>query len=443
MKFLFFGLFTLLLSCSHLPKSVSLHVEQIELNLERLDSELVTAYEAKKLRTLEVVGIPKSATDPYELQGLIFFPYEYPLPSSKKRYQALTLGLELKERRIFPREFFLQANFEHPRQANFVDLDSDGRVDLIVSDHGHDEEPFAGAYTQFFFQNQKNQFEMANYQTRLGYWFSSCSVNIDRKRSLTLLISTGTEAGDFPTGPKLLEVTSGREFRVHGLPPNIANTRVRKYLSCAFSPERPFELYLGVMDGEVHSGAPLDYRFALNISGSDFQIESNSLPMPAKKGASDRGTIELKAIDIDGDSLSDLASNSHDHQFSRGLVELFRGREAGALRPWQVFNPSDSPVPVARDYFIPRFHLVDLDHNGLLDVIYFTGQSGSEFDSKAKSSVHLHLQQAGGTFIDVSDQIPNNKDLQGLTPVTLEDGTKGLLYILGPRRYELFRFSVM
>ncbi len=431
----------LLISCSHVNRGVELRFQHLELSVGPLDSALVDAYENRSLQTLEVVGIPKTESDPYDLQGLLFFAYEYPLPVAKKRYQPLTLGLEVSERRIFSQKFFHEASFEHPRQATFADLDHDGRIDLIVSDHGHDEEPFAGAYTQFFFQNEEHLFEKTPYQTRLGYWFSSCTLGVDKERTLILVVSTGTESGDFPTGPKLIEVNSSRKFIVHGLPPSITDTRLRKYLTCAFRPQAPFEVYLGMMDGEVKSRAPRDYRFALKVSQQDFNFESKPLPMPPKSGESDRGTIELKAIDIDGDGLIDLASNSHDHQFSAGLVEFFMGVPGGGFKPWRVFNPSDSAVSVAKDYFIPRAHLADFDQNGRLDLVFYTGQSGSDFDPKAKSSVHLYLQQENGQFIDVSNQIPNNKDLQGLTPVRLKSGAMGLLYIYGPRQYELYQLS--
>lgn len=439
---LIFILFFLCAACkqskpqAHL--AVQFKVESIPLYLTMLKGGDIESYEKNQLRTLEVVGVPIGNRS-LEIGGVLFYPYEYPLPKDSaelKKYHPIGIAFDLKEKKFFPKDYLAGVSLEHPRQSNFFDLDQDGLIDLIISDHGHDEEPFAGGEVSVYFQESDHTFKRHPINLPRGYWFSSCSKKIDSDRTLSMLVSTGTEAGTHPTSPILLEVKRDRTVRVI----EIAETKKRHYLSCAFSKAREQEVFLGPMDGQKGLSGALDERFTFS---PDYKSWSR-LSLASKGSDEARGTIEMKAMDIDGDSKEELTTNSHDHKLSRGLIEVLK-QEGPDFLLWKIFDPLKSKVVPAKDYFIPRFHWVDLDQNGLVDLLFSTGQTGPEFDSRAKSTIHLYLQVAPGEFQDVSDRLPNNRDLLGLLPLSFTEGEKsqpGILYVLGPRVYELYTLRI-
>ncbi len=410
--------------------SVEVSVARVDLDLSALKSAEIEAFLENQYRTLEVVAIPSSADSPYKLQGLLFYPYQYPLPAAKSSYESIGVAIDESGRKFTARNFLPTQKFKHPRHTNFFDLDRDGLVDIIVSDHGHDEEPFEGGEVKIFFQRPDQTYELASFTAPLGYWFSSCSKNFGPDQTLSLLVTTGTEQAKKASGPLLISIDKNRKITHHKIPAAIANSSSRHYLSCAFIGEN--RLLLGPMDSQKLGTSARDFLFEYDLASNRWE----ELELPTKNQDFSRGTIELKNFAQKEGSEFIYAANSHDSKLSRGLIEL-----TSLKNLIHVFDPHDSTVRAARDYFIPRFHLVDLDGNGLNDILFYTGQTGSEFDPRAKSTIHLYLQTRPNTFVDVSNSLPNHKDLIGLSPIWFEQQGRahlGLLYIYGPREMELF-----
>lgn len=406
------------------------HQRALTIKFKESDQRFLTA-ESTNLSTLEVM--PIVWPHPQKEQGLLFFIYQYPLPQKLRSYAPITMKFDAENLTFEVVSLFDKGvEFAHPRHAQFVDFNQDSQLDLIVSDHGHDVLPFKGGRVSFFSGGDDLSFKKQSADLPVGYWFSSCSARSRDNVSYTLLVSTGTsELAGAHVGARL--VSHPELERSLPLPRELADPSYRRYLSCTFidiNGDAHEDLIMGQMDrpGQNESERMRDFLF---INNGDFTFSAAPTPLPPKYGHQGWATIDLKSIDMDGDGDLDVISVSHNPKFTTGVVELFQN-DSGRLVPGKTFHAvSARNFDVPLSYFIPRAHVLDLDGNGKLDVLFHTQQTGLDRDDFTRSSVHLFLQGEQGQFIDVSEHLSlNNLWLENVLPITMASGQSALLYII-------------
>lgn len=416
---------------THLHDELELFEQKtLTIHFNESDQSFLAA-ESANLSTLEVVPIVWPG--PNAEQGLLFFIYQYPLPQELRSYAPVGMKFDAQKLSFSVSSFFSpDVQFAHPRHAQFVDFNQDSLLDLIVSDHGHDVLPFKGDRVSFLSGSADSTFQKVATNLPVGYWFSSCSTRSRDNIHYTLLVSSGTsELAGGEVGPRL--VAYPQLDHSLPLPPELADPTYRRYLSCAFidlNGDGHDDLIMGQMDRP-----PLDesrsMRDFLFINNGDFTFSPAPNLMPTKYGDEGWATIDLQSIDMNGDGKRDLLSVSHNHQFTTGVVELF-SHDTHSLKATHTFHARASQRhEVPPSYFIPRAHVLDIDGNGKLDVLFHTQQTGPDRDEFTRSSVHLFLQGEQGQFVDVSEHLSlNNLWLENVVPLTTASGQSALLYIL-------------
>jgi Ca2+-binding RTX toxin-like protein len=284
----------------------------------------------------------------------------------------------------------------HAREVIVADLNSDGRPDLFVADHGYDAPPFPGSPNALVLSSGSG---LINALSRLpaisnNFSHSAEAADIDGDGDLDIFVGNGGDPRPYfliNDGAANFTLSRAGLPAIAGAPLNAQSETWNSEAFLDVDRDGDLDLFLGT------SGASaMPNRLFLNDGKGNFTVAPVNPPMPAIADIRTTNNVDAKSFDVNGDGLPDVVSS-----FSRD-------DGTGAFRPYVqvLINNGDltfrdetlSRLPASTrlpdGQFINRIEIVDINGDGFLDLFASNGMR-----------TPIYLNDGTGRFIEMPEGV--------------------------------------
>ena len=279
----------------------------------------------------------------------------------------------------------IKSKVVHVRHMSQKDINKDNNPDLLIVDHGTDTDPFPGGINRLFLSHEEGYKEIILNKNDLMYSFFSgiSDYNKDGKEDLFIQNPTGKFPLGFYSQDNQLKWTFSSEAF-----PNSLTQFEHSYLASLFEDidhDGDEDLILG---GHDRKDQPFDI-FLLNNNGKF--IWSPSQVFPKRKENQNWGTVDIKKFNSNS-----FIHVTHDDKFTKGSFQIFQISKDLKIKELDL----DLKLK-GENFWIPWANIIDLDQNGLDDIVLTYRATKMPFklpynlsilmNPGTKSFKHIHL----------------------------------------------------
>lgn len=299
----------------------------------------------------------------------------------------------------------LNLKMTHPRHALSYDANNDQKQDIFLVGHGTDVHPFPGESSYLLLQNDDSYEPILIGQPAFTF-FTAIGNLLEKNKKIVYLSNSGNH--ELP-GPQLVYFDQNKLLQYKfSLPKKIAS-RTQVFLASHFADldnDGIDELILGGHDGNYTTQRSTgDSIFKFDINASTWKETS----LNQRIGGETWGTVDIKSVHLNNDSLLDLVTVSHNHGFYQGGLQIHINQ--GNLK----FNTNSHTYKswANKRWWIPWIVPGDINKDGLTDLLFITRHNGPS-ETELHPLLLINLGSKG--FIDVSKNItwPEKNIINGL-----------------------------
>jgi len=250
---------------------------------------------------------------------------------------------------------------QHPRQMLIADFNGDGRSDIFIADHGQDSNLFPGYQNTLVLSSPGGKMINAtsNLPQQSDFTHSAASGDIDGDGDVDLFV--GNIYGDTKVPPQVWVNDGSGSFSIDDkrIPVRFTDFSFGTYTASQFvdiNKDGFLDLILGAAND------PSTPVLLLNDGYGYFEELPNAFP---PKLCSEKDiTLYIESTDFDNDGLPDLILASTSRYKGRYLQILINNGDG----TFTDETKSRLPQSINSDEWIITINLVDLDHDGDLDI---------------------------------------------------------------------------
>jgi len=280
---------------------------------------------------------------------------------------------------------------QHPRQMLIADFNGDGHADIFIADHGQDTDPFPGYQNTLVLSSPGGKLIDAtgNLPQQNDFTHSAAFGDIDGDGDLDLYI--GNLYGGDGSPPQVWVNDGSGVFSIEGghIPGKFTDISINKYTSSNFADVNNDGFVDLILGGDSISQSVV----LLNNRNGQFVEVPNAIP--SKAMLDDDIALFIETYDFNSDGLQDIIIAYTRYYQGRYLQILINNGDATFTdetknRLLQTYNEKEWIITV---------QLVDLDHNGSMDITTST-MGGESVD------LPIYLNDGGGFFSPLSYTLP-------------------------------------
>jgi len=281
---------------------------------------------------------------------------------------------------------------QHPRQMLIADFNGDGRSDIFIADHGQDIDPFPGYQNTLVLSSPGGRLMDAtsNLPQQSDFTHSAAFGDIDGDGDLDLYV--GNLYGGDGSPPQVWVNDGSGVFSIEGghIPGKFTDIPINTYTSNKFADVNKDGFVDLILGGDSISQSVV----LLNDGTGQFAEVPDAIP-PKPWSEEDIASF-IGTDDFDGDGLQDLiiAFTSIYYQ-GRYLQILINNGDA----TFRDETENRLPQTDTQNEWIITIQLVDLDHNGSMDIT--TNTMGGE-----SVDLPIYLNDGNGFFSSLSYTLP-------------------------------------
>ena len=219
-------------------------------------------------------------------------------------------GFTLASQSAFP---WQTLNTVHPREIAFVDFNGDGRADVYVASHGWDASPWPGEQNRLYLSNPDGSWRDAttiSLPQQLDFSHSVTAGDVDKDGDLDLYV--GNVYGQTRFLPYILindgkgnfALDAGRLPAGTGQLLDLFNFKATSSLLSDLNGDGYVDLVLG-NEGDI-PGKDKHSLILWNQAGQFSAAATTSLPFNSAFGGDNTTTVDVQAVDLNGDGRKDL-----------------------------------------------------------------------------------------------------------------------------------------
>lgn len=325
----------------------------------------------------------------------------------------------------------------HIRDVRVADFNGDGRMDVLLADHGTDTAPFPGGQTRILIQTADGKLrdETATRLPIIDAFTHHISVgDIDGDGDLDIYMCNIYNQAQ--VGPRLY-LNNGQGFftaNTNRLPVSLT-TLQRKFTASAFvdvDGDGDFDLVLGFHD-PVNSAAPKDRDAILLNDGTGNFTFAPDTAMPLRYASDQWETIAIAPGDFDGDGRPDLIMVVT-LGYRQPYLQLLLNNGNGTFRDATGQIPQSWPAPTATfsTNWVSWVRTADFNNDGRLDFVC------TIFGAPPK----LFLNMGGAQFVEASELLPSAPTQTVLAGDFTADG-RADVFVLGQNRTYTFASNLL
>jgi Repeat of unknown function (DUF5648)/FG-GAP-like repeat len=320
----------------------------------------------------------------------------------------------------------------HPQQIILADLQGNGRPDIFVADHGYDASPFPGHQQKIMEWNGNGQLFDATSTVlpqELSFTHRAAVGDIDNNGTLDLFYANLPNAT--APRPQLLVNNGAGSFALDQpalptavtQPGALGNTGV---LLTELNGDGYADLVLGGWD-PLHTGMHSSIVYLNDGHGSFASSNPITLPAPAIPLMSGIGPValDIKSADLNRDGRPDIVIDWTNGDYTAHYYQILINQGGGVFadQTQQLL-----PQTIQNDYWTTHIYLVDLQNNGVFDLV--SQPNGGV--SPSAPTVYLndgtgHLA-AAGTFGNAGDIITPLNEGGRVDFVAIGGSGRGTIY---------------
>jgi Ca2+-binding RTX toxin-like protein len=393
------------------------------LSTQTLDANYVT----RSLAEAFAVDINGDGHDDLFLTGLSFPPQDNTAQPGRVVFGDGRGGFTLAAQSVFP---WQTLNTVHPREIAFADFNGDGRTDVYIASHGWDANPFHGEQNRLYLSNSNGSWRDATstLPQLLDFSHSVTTGDIDKDGDIDIYV--GNIFGQAQIAPYIL-VNDGRgkftidAARLPSGPGELLSLNVMRATSSLFS-DLDGDGYSELILGNVGNSPSKPYSLVLwNQAGKFTANASTELPLNGVFGA-DTVTLDVQAVDVNGDGLKDLLLLGTQLQYSGWQVQVLinKGNRTFADETTKrLAAPTDRSNGTPGESWSSYIKVLDFNNDGAPDFA-LTQTHGSSSSSRPlvwlnDGSGHFTTLKTGD-FVDSSQAYLMNSSV--LLPFETDQG---------------------
>ena len=298
--------------------------------------------------------------------------------------------------------FFVKIpHFFHARHVLFIPKFTDSGPALFISDHGIDLPPFAGGVSRLFIWDTKikkfvDKTEKYGLAKASAFTFSSTFTRLKNYQPALFkanisLPNSGPEFFTLNSLDKLENVLPADKIFPH-------NKCIMNALFADFDRDGADELFLGGCDMGKRQDNFLENDLILKLDSKKMRVWK-TLPLRNNEPLWGVGAVYAESLFSASKKklLLDLATVIYNPTFTRGKINFYQNLGSSFKQVGQ-FVPSG----MKRDYFIPWAQFLDLDGDGLLEVVGVYRYGPEKPQELVGVSKYFILKNDGKKFIESS-----------------------------------------
>ena len=293
----------------------------------------------------------------------------------------------------------------HPRHSIVLDLNGDGRMDLVIIGHGTDMPPFPGEQSKLFIQSADGRLvdeTATRLPARIDFTHNIAAADIDGDGDVDLYMAN-VNGGPATLGPVFYLNNGSGVFSIATgrLPADIANrTNGKNYTAALFldvnADGRP-DLVLGPGDTGPN-------EILLNDGAGRFARDAR-YALPTKILGANATTVAIASGDLNNDGAPDLIMATTGGSIVMPSGEIVYGYAIPGLqlllnRGDGTFYDASERLNVTfgpNDRWVKWVRILDVNADGKLDLVLNGASEGGRF------SRSILLNRGAATFVDASE----------------------------------------
>lgn len=291
---------------------------------------------------------------------------------------------------------------QHPRQIIKDDLDGDNVAEVIISDHGLDDEPFPGHHVIIL--RKKNTdwvFDEVSLSLGTDFTFNTAVLDLPDEKKAFFKVNT------FSRNPFFFEIQQDSWKNItSSLPHEITSEEIcfMTGLKLDFDQDGKTELFLGGCDRDQEKEVQTHDRIMTQENGK-WKILPRDI-FPPRQKSSMWGTVFVKEFDYNGDKYPDILTATHDAGFHHWKTLIYVNHSSpGKIKFKEVILPLEQEEMTEGYIHALQDFQVEGYKSGILAQVRSVLRDPIKKDPINYS--RLLLQHSGGRFFEATACLPS------------------------------------